>query len=406
MKLLCNEDKTLNTDYLNISYECLSAIGNSFELESMMGEVVIDFYQNTKALFVGFYENKEDDSPMVCVGKPFDFDIQSIQDDCSLIKQDSFYLILLPLKIGYLKLVYSDTAHIECIHEIICKLKRKINFALSACLGVKELEKLNDELESRIEKSVQQIREQEKMLLVQSKNAIMGEMLEMVAHQWRQPLTSIGMISNNILLKILLNEDEDLSIKKFENELEGINKQVKYLSDTIDDFRNFFKESKAKKEILATQIIEKSISLIKKQFEHSAIKIEFTNETKEQILYTYVNELTQVILNILHNSRDAFESQKIKNKTIKIHSFLENDTFKLYIEDNAGGIDEAVLPKIFEPYFSTKKQQSGTGLGLYMSKIIINKHLDGEIYAKNILGGALFSITIPLTTKKEGGIKC
>jgi hypothetical protein len=239
MKQFCSEDEALNTKFLNIAYECLSSIGNSFELESMMSEVVIDFYQNTKAAYVGFYEDKADDSPMICVGRIFDFDTKNMDDECSLIKHENSYIILLSLKIGYLKFVYDDTPHIKFIHEIICKFKKKINFALNACLGVKEIEKLNDELEYRIEKSVQQIREQERMLLVQSKNAIMGEMLEMVAHQWRQPLTSIGMISNNILLKIILNEDQDLSIGKFENELEGINKQVKYLSDTIDDFRNF-----------------------------------------------------------------------------------------------------------------------------------------------------------------------
>jgi signal transduction histidine kinase len=399
MKQFCSEDEALNTKFLNIAYECLSSIGNSFELESMMSEVVIDFYQNTKAAYVGFYEDKADDSPMICVGRIFDFDTKNMDDECSLIKHENSYIILLSLKIGYLKFVYDDTPHIKFIHEIICKFKKKINFALNACLGVKEIEKLNDELEYRIEKSVQQIREQERMLLVQSKNAIMGEMLEMVAHQWRQPLTSIGMISNNILLKIILNEDQDLSIGKFENELEGINKQVKYLSDTIDDFRNFFKESKTKKEVYVTEIVQKSISLIKKQFEHSAIEIELVNDASEVILYTYINELTQVFLNILHNSRDAFDSQNIKNKKIKIHCFSVNENLTIKIEDNAGGIDDDVLPKIFEPYFSTKKQQNGTGLGLYMSKIIINKHLEGDIYAKNIENGASFIITVPIITK-------
>jgi two-component system C4-dicarboxylate transport sensor histidine kinase DctB len=399
MKQFCSENEALNTKFLNIAYECLSSIGNSFELESMMSEVVIDFYQNTKAAYVGFYEDKADDSPMICVGRVFDFDTKNMDDECSLIKYENSYIILLSLKIGYLKFVYDDTPHIKCIHEIICKFKKKINFALNACLGVKEIEKLNDELEYRIEKSVQQIREQERMLLVQSKNAIMGEMLEMVAHQWRQPLTSIGMISNNILLKIILNEDQDLSIGKFENELEGINKQVKYLSDTIDDFRNFFKESKTKKEVYVTEIVQKSVSLIKKQFEHSAIEIELVNDASEVILYTYINELTQVFLNILHNSRDAFDSQNIKNKKIKIHCFPVNENLTIKIEDNAGGIDDVVLPKIFEPYFSTKKQQNGTGIGLYMSKIIINKHLEGDIYAKNIKNGASFIITVPIITK-------
>jgi C4-dicarboxylate-specific signal transduction histidine kinase len=298
-----------------------------------------------------------------------------------------------------MKFIYKKMCDIEEIYSMICNFQRKINFALSACSGVKELEKLNDELELRVKKSVEQIRENEKMLVMQSKSAIMGEMLEMVAHQWRQPLTAIGMISNNILFNIILSEGEKMETNLLEIDLNDINKQVRYLSDTIDDFRNFFKESKAKQEVLIDEIFDKSISLLKKQFEHNSISIEIKNECEQTLLYTYKNELTQVILNILNNSKDAFEIRDIKDKKIVVSCTKKEEIITIKIDDNAGGILDYVLEKIFEPYFSTKKEKNGTGLGLYMSKIIINKHLEGSIYAKNIDNGASFIIEMPINTK-------
>lgn len=391
----------MNDKYLAISYECLSSIGNSFELESMMSEVVITFYQKTKALFVAFYKSRELPSPMISVGKDVEYAFEFSQDKCILSLYEEFHIIILPLKGSYMKFIYAQQSDVEEIYSMICNFQRKINFALSACAGVKELEKLNDELELRVSKSVEQVREHEKMLMIQSKSAIMGEMLEMIAHQWRQPLTSIGMISNNMLFKIILAEDENEKLDKsaFESELEDINKQVRYLSDTIDDFRNFFKESKSKQEVYVEEVINKGISLVRKQFEQSAIAIEIRGNCEKAILYTYKNELTQVLLNILHNSKDAFEMQDIRGKKIVVECLKNNDSIIVNIQDNAGGIPQEVISKIFEPYFSTKKQKNGTGLGLYMSKIIVNKHLEGDIFAKNVEGGALFTIEIPIKIK-------
>ncbi|MDX9757371.1 MAG: HAMP domain-containing sensor histidine kinase, partial [Sulfurimonas sp.] len=356
----------MNDKYLTISYECLSSIGNSFELESMMSEVVITFYQKTKALFVGFYERRDLSSPMIYAGKDIGYKAEFSQDkdECSLLQYNEFHIVVLPLKSSYMKFIYKKENNIEEIYSMVCNFQRKINFALSACAGVKELEKLNDELELRVEKSVEQIREHEKMLLIQSKSAIMGEMLEMVAHQWRQPLTAIGMISNNMLFSIILteSENEELDNKLFENELEDINKQVRYLSDTIDDFRNFFKESKSKQEFFIEEAIDKGVSLLRKQFEQSSIVIEIKNKCKRTLLYTYKNELMQVLLNILHNSKDAFEANDMKNKKIIIDCTNDDENLIINIEDNAGGIPEDVISNMFEPYFSTKKEINGTGL--------------------------------------------
>ncbi len=394
----------MKTNYLEISYECLSAIGNSFEIESMMSEVVITFYSETKATYSGYYEEDDAKSAMVSFGLNQEIEFVIEGKKCNLIEMKENFFIILPLKKGYLKLIYKKDVDIENIYLMLCKFRRKINFALSACEGVKELEELNEKLEDRVFEAVKKIREHEEMLLFQSKSAIMGEMLEMIAHQWRQPITSIGMISNNMLFNIVISEDENLDKNLFKEELEDINKQIKYLSSTIDDFRSFFKESKTKEKVFVDDILQKSISLTKKQLEQNSISIEVKSMCSDLVICTYKNELTQVLLNLIHNSKDAFETQEIENKQIIINSFTEDKKLIIEVKDNAGGIDKNVMTKIFQPYFSTKKDKNGTGLGLYMSKIILQKHLSSEIAVVNQDEGALFSITMPLNqdcTKAE-----
>lgn len=386
----------MNSSYLEISYECLSSIGNSFEIESMMSEVVITFYRETKALYCGYYEDESVDIPMVSFGQGEELAYDVSRGECILKDTQDYFLIILSLKKGYLKLLYMKDTDIENIYNLLCKFKRKINFALSACEGVKELEELNEKLEERVFESVKKIREHEEMLLLQSKSAIMGEMLEMIAHQWRQPLTSIGMISNNMLFNIIISEENELDKEIFKNELEDINKQIKYLSSTIDDFRGFFKESKEKEKVLIEDILQKSISLTKKQLEQNSIEIEVINTCSNLVINTYKNELTQVLLNLMYNAKDAFESQDIRDKKIILECFLRDENLIIELKDNAGGIDKDIMTKIFQPYFSTKKEKNGTGLGLYMSRIILQRHLAADISVRNENGGAVFSISMPI----------
>lgn len=171
----------MNNKYLAMAYECLSSIGNSFELESMMGEVVMTFMQSTKALYVAYYQNAK--KPIVFAGnKSYHKEIE-YPKECYINELDEVIEIVLSLKNSYIRLVYKQDSEVYEIYKILCKFERKINFALSACAGVKELEELNEELDDRVRVAVRQIREQEEMLLVQSKSAVMGEMLEMIAHQ-------------------------------------------------------------------------------------------------------------------------------------------------------------------------------------------------------------------------------
>ena len=385
---------------LTISYECLSSIGNSIELESMMSEIVITFARKTGAVTGSYYYQVNDDQPLISIGKTIPFNLSNYDisfQEYYVFIQENKQIVILPLKHGYLKFVYKDKQ--KTVHKLasmFTNFKQKINLSIAACDGVKQLEKLNDDLEDRVQKSVKQIRENEKMLISQSKQVVMGEMIEMIAHQWRQPITSIGMVANNILFDMALGEIEEVELKL---SIDKINTQVMHLSKTIDDFREFFKESKTKNITNFTEILEGALSIIDKQLQKHDIEVIVINKSSDTSFYTYKNELIQVFLNILGNAKDAFDDKNIKDKQIIITAISKNKNIHVSIEDNAGGIKEELLEKIFEPYFSTKMKKNGTGLGLYMSKIIVKEHLHGTLKASNTDHGATFTINIPL---KEG----
>lgn len=240
------------------------------------------------------------------------------------------------------------------------------------------------ELENRL-------KEKDKMMLTQSRSAAMGEMIGMIAHQWKQPLSVLSMLANNMRADFEL---EDLKLENFKSYAEQINIQVKHLSTTIDDFRNFFKPHNEKSITNIVDVIDKTIELIGKSLENNGIllKKEFK---KVRDLEIFPNELSHVLLNILKNAKEAIVQNGIKKGMIIIRLYEENDIY-IEIEDNAGGIDEKIIDKIFEPYFTTKENLNGTGLGLYMSKIIIENHFTGQIYVRNVEKGVVFIIKIPL----------
>ncbi|EQB40374.1 hypothetical protein M947_00835 [Sulfurimonas hongkongensis] len=377
-----------------VLFECLNSIGNSFELESMISEIMITYYRQTKAIYTSY---SKDDDIIINIGKhcQIEIDRERLKENrCFSFTQGDKVVVVLPLKIGYLSFVYEGRydEEMEYIISLISRFQKKINFAISACKGVEALESFNAELEYKVEESSKKITEQEKILLVKSKNIVMGEMIEMIAHQWRQPITTIGMISNNIILNILLDE---LDISVLKDDLEGINRQIKYLSDTIDDFRSFFKESKQEEEFVLSDVITSSIALLEKQFAKSAIALVFENKCQKIVLKTFKSELIQALINIVANAKEAFADGK-KDKFVKVSCSSDANGIYINIEDNAGGIDEDIIDKVFDLYFSTKKQKNGTGLGLYVSKIIICEHLHGSISAKNKASGAVFEIVLPI----------
>ena len=259
------------------------------------------------------------------------------------------------------------------------------------------LEELNSTLEQRVEEEIVKNREKERIMLAQSRQAAMGDMISMIAHQWRQPITAIGMSAQNMQLDIEL---EAIDPQRFGNKLQNIVEQTRYLSRTIDDFRNFLRPNKKAVSCTPKNLAEGAVSIIGKSLEHHKITLEKRYETDLPVT-TYCNEVIQVLLNVINNAKDIIVINNQKNGVITLRVYAEGDDACFEIRDNAGGIPEAVLPHIFEPYFSTKESRGGTGLGLYISQMIIEKHLNGSIRAENSGGGARFTVSIPRQPHRE-----
>jgi PAS domain S-box-containing protein len=234
----------------------------------------------------------------------------------------------------------------------------------------------------------EKLREKENMLFKQSRLAQMGEMINMIAHQWRQPLSAISATTNTLILK---NERGVYESELFEDRLQKIANYSQHLSTTIDDFRNFFKTHKEKEETTLEVVIKDIVYMIQPLLENNSINIvtDFKYNKKVNI---YSNELKQVLLNLIKNAEDVLIENKIVGPEITIRTFNEDDYAVLSIEDNGGGIDNAIIDKIFDPYFSTKLDKEGTGLGLYMSKIIVQEHCAGILTVENDFKGAVFKI--------------
>jgi len=228
-------------------------------------------------------------------------------------------------------------------------------------------------------------------MIAQSRNAAMGEMISMIAHQWRQPLTAISMGANNLILDVEL---EDVNEKSLKENLSTIQKQSEHLSKTIDDFKNYFSPTKNKEVCIIEKIIHDTQSIINISLIHNNIKLTLKNNNTTPI-NIYKRELMQVLLNIINNSKDAFILNNIKTRNINITIEENNEYIIININDNAGGIEKKIINDIFNPYFTTKKKMNGTGIGLYMSKIIIENHIKGKLLVENIEEGVCFSIHLP-----------
>ena len=241
-----------------------------------------------------------------------------------------------------------------------------------------------------------ELKEKEYQMLQQSRLAQMGEMISMIAHQWRQPLNAIASRTTNLDLKFLLKnfnletkDGQKEQEKYFRRELHHINYLVQNLTTTIDDFRNFYKPTKSKSVSSLDQVVKKSLNIIQASLENDKIDIEHSVNAVTKI-EIYENEIMQVVLNIFKNAQDNFKEKQIKTPKIKIKI---NEKI-LSISDNGGGIDEKIIDQIFDPYFSTKHEKNGTGLGLYMSKMIVENHHTGELNVINKNGGVCFEIIL------------
>ncbi|QKJ23662.1 PAS domain-containing sensor histidine kinase [Poseidonibacter lekithochrous] len=245
----------------------------------------------------------------------------------------------------------------------------------------------------------QQLKEKENLLVQQSKMASMGEMLENIAHQWRQPLSIISTVATGIVVE----KEYGISNKKTEvSKLREINNSVQYLSETINDFRDFFKTDKEKNIFNLSKAYTKTLNIINSKFKTRNIKV-IENLTDIQ-MNGIENEVIQVIINILNNARDVLETKKNQEKLIFVSIYTKDNHAILEIKDNGGGIPQNIINKIFEPYFTTKHQSQGTGIGLYMSYEMVVKHMEGTIKASNVTydyedttyKGACFTLALPL----------
>ncbi|MGM0623877.1 MAG: PAS domain-containing sensor histidine kinase, partial [Campylobacterota bacterium] len=249
----------------------------------------------------------------------------------------------------------------------------------------RELEKLNKDLRKEVKKQVEQITSKDRLLQEQSKLAAMGEMIGAIAHQWRQPLNALSINIQNL--------DDDyadglIDTEFIDNFIQKQNSTINFMSKTIDDFRNFFKTDKISVVFSVEEVINEVEHLMHAQLANHNITI--TTKGDDFSVMGYKSEFKQVILNILSNSKDAI----IKNKTAGTISItLQNDEKKISIEDSGGGVDEKILSRIFEPYFTTKENGKGTGIGLHMSKTIIEQHMDASMRAYNCNEGLCTEIT-------------
>jgi len=253
-----------------------------------------------------------------------------------------------------------------------------------------EVREINQNLQLKVDEELKKSRDKDKMIFHQNKMSSMGEMIENIAHQWKQPLAQV----NSAILLL----DEILYTKKIhddsiEEKLQEIESLAVYMSRTIDDFKNFYSQDKNKEEFVLQELIEKSIFIVQGVLD--SYNIEITLNFDEKFFYTgYKNELQQVLVVLLNNAKDALVSQYILKPKIEIECKKNLTGYCIEVCDNAGGVNNEIIEKIFEPYFSTKHKKQGVGLGLYISKKIIEDSLGGELSVQNSEYGACFKINL------------
>ena len=258
------------------------------------------------------------------------------------------------------------------------------------------LQELNESLESQVQVEVKKNREKDELLLLQCRQAAMGEMIGNIAHQWRQPLNTISLMVYDLTDAFRFGEIDREYVDKSEADIKSV---IEHMSQTIDDFRNFFKPNKEKQYFSLAEVVKTSVSFLDASLRNSGIKV-ITEVDPEITLFGYSSEFAQVLLNLINNSKDAIADQQIEKPVIRISSHIKSGKAETRVIDNAGGIPQEIMHKIFDPYFTTKEQGKGTGVGLYMSKTIIERNMGGDIEARNTRTGAEFLIKIPTADKE------
>lgn len=380
--------------FINLQKEKDKLINTNNILENIIENApIIIFWKDKNGIFKGsnklFLElmNLKDEKELLGK-KDSDFNIVENED---FMSDDLYVMTNKKPKLNYTETISSKNNDIRILNTSKVPLIDK-NENVIGVLGV--IQDITEQINNQ-----NQINLQEQLLIQQSKLASMGEMIANIAHQWRQPLSIISTSATGIKIQKEMGIlDDDSEIKS----LDCINENAQYLSNTIEDFRDFFKKSKIKNLVNLNTLLEKTLKLIITRLKNK--KITIINNCTDIEFETYEREMIQVFMNIINNSIDAFE-----NKDYEKFIFFETKKFEnkivINIKDNAGGIDENILDKIFEPYFTTKESKQGTGIGLYMCNEIVVKHFNGEIsvtneyfeYSNQKYKGSQFTIELPLS---------
>jgi len=253
----------------------------------------------------------------------------------------------------------------------------------------REIEALNGSLEIRIVQAVDELRQKDRMLILHDRLGIMGEMIENMAHQWSEPLNSLGLVVQQVPLYYDSGEFRDF----FRENTEKAMGLIQGMSKTVEDFRSFFRPDREIAPFSINKLIEHTLYLVEKSFKEQKVGINLQSEG-DPMAAGYPNEYSEVLLNILMNARDALVAHEVADALISIRSFAEAGRSVVTVTDNAGGIADQVLEHIFDPYYTTKGPEKGTGIGLFMSKSIIDKNFAGSLTVCNAGGGAQFRITV------------
>ncbi|WP_294962295.1 cache domain-containing protein [Sulfurimonas sp.] len=255
-----------------------------------------------------------------------------------------------------------------------------------------ELQDINKNLEKRVQKAINEAKKKDRAMLHQSRLARMGAMLSMIAHQWRQPLSEVS----GILMELeTANKFNKLDDKLLNDSVDESNKIIQFMSHTIDDFRNFFKPDKKKVRFYVDDSCNEAISLAGASIKSYNIELYKKVKCNAEI-NGYKREFAQVMLNLISNAKDILNQREIQNPKIDMLVDVDGKNVIVTVQDNAGGVKEEHLDLIFEPYFTTKESSKGTGLGLYMSKMIIEKNMNGELTVENTKDGALFKVIVEM----------
>lgn len=297
-------------------------------------------------------------------------------------------------EIGQLSLSFNQM--VDALSENRLRLENvNLELEIKVAERTQALDELNRTLDQRVRDEVAKRKEQEQLLIHQSRLAAMGEMIGAIAHQWRQPLNALSLVLQNIQMQYRMGQLSEASMQSLQDKAQQL---ILRMSQTIDEFRNFFKPSKQAETFDLSVAIQAAADILEGMLKNHNIQLDIDCPADIH-LDGIPGEFSQVILNLLGNARDAVLAAKQPAPKIRIHVETVGKQVCIDVEDNGTGIDENIMHKIYEPYFTTKEEGKGTGIGLYMTKMIIENNMHGLLAASNLEQGARMRITLAVSTE-------